>query len=490
MIKQYKMVSIVYGGSGAQYAKRLNELIKSRANANRYPINSLIVMDNIMTGDLLENVMELFQKSEICVAILTADDCCINNGTQVYRLRQNVIFELGMAVFRLGRNRCILLSDFDRSDPRYELPSDIQKMDIRHFTEDNIDEVFGDVLDKILQLSRSSADLSTLSEAIPQYNNLLDRDVYYVDYQDLFCSYSNLSSLEGNAYLKQILNEWEKEIKSLNHYDERSLFFFERIVFVPMFGRVPWVIDWCKNCLGNLSQYSREDVDYCGKKRLEFISNLIRVLCDYTRIKLQNNYTPGYSDFEELYESLKETPCYESVKNPLIAAIYHDYLGLICMKMFEFSGEENLIKEAIENFENIMNDYVDKIDLSLNIWQGFITFNLARAYIKHYILTKDKETANKALKLFSRATRKRKVWTDVSMFNPTIRNALSYEYFISKIEHINAMVVTGEKLPENTAEDYKKIESELEAYLSKDEQLEGLRFVQKLINDKRTELGI
>ncbi len=490
MIKRYKMVSIVYGGSGAQYAKHLNELIRSRAEANRYPLNSLIVMDNIMTGDLLQNVVELFQDSEICVAILTADDCCINEGTQVNRLRQNVVFELGMAVFRLGRNRCILLSDFDRYDPRYELPSDIQKMDIRHFTKENMDEVFQDVLDKILQLSRSSVDSSALSATIPQYDNLLDRDVYYVDYEDLFCSYSDLSSLEGNAYLKQILNEWEKECLSLSHYDERSVFFFERIVFVPMFGRVQWVIDWCRNCTGYLGKYSREDVEYCGKKRLEVISNLIRVVCDYTRVKLQKNYTPRYSDFEELYESLKETPYDESVKNPLIAAIYHDYLGLICMKMFEFSSEEALIKEAIENFEKIMDNYVDKIDLSLNIWQGFIAFNLARAYMKHYSLTKDITTAEKALKLFSGATRKRKVWTDVSLFNPTIRNALSYEYFISKIEHINAMVVTGDKSPASTAEDYKKIEAELEAYLSKDEQLEGLRFVQKLINDKKTELGI
>ena len=102
MLKRYKILSIVYGGSGAKYADEMNALITRRSAEERYPISTKIVMENILTGDLLTNITELFTQTEFCLTFLTADDCCITpKGEKVYRIRQNVIFELGMAIFRL-----------------------------------------------------------------------------------------------------------------------------------------------------------------------------------------------------------------------------------------------------------------------------------------------------------------------------------------------------------------------------------------------------
>lgn len=99
MIKKYKTVSIIYGGKGKEYAEELNNTINTYEKDNRYPLASRIVMESILTGDILEDVIKLFRETEICVAFLTADDCFVKGNGNVYRLRQNVVFELGMALW-------------------------------------------------------------------------------------------------------------------------------------------------------------------------------------------------------------------------------------------------------------------------------------------------------------------------------------------------------------------------------------------------------
>ena len=153
MLKRYKLVSIVYGGSGAKYAKDFRDMILRRSEEERYPIAAKIVMESVLTGDLLQSITDLFTQTEFCLTILTADDCCVVEDKNVKRIRQNVVFELGMAVYRLGREKCILLSDFDPASGEVELPSDLKGMDIKYFTEETRQQVFEDVLDKILQLS-------------------------------------------------------------------------------------------------------------------------------------------------------------------------------------------------------------------------------------------------------------------------------------------------------------------------------------------------
>ena len=223
MLKRYKLVSIVYGGSGAKYAKDFRDMILRRSEEERYPIAAKIVMESVLTGDLLQSITDLFTQTEFCLTILTADDCCVVEDKNVKRIRQNVVFELGMAVYRLGREKCILLSDFDPASGEVELPSDLKGMDIKYFTEETRQQVFEDVLDKILQLSSAEN-----NGFIPRYNRLLDRQDYFVNYEDLFDSCSHLDAREGSAYLKGVLKFWMEECKSFRHYEEKCLYFLER----------------------------------------------------------------------------------------------------------------------------------------------------------------------------------------------------------------------------------------------------------------------
>ena len=99
MVKKYKTVSIIYGGSGRNYATKMKNLIDKLSSEKKIPIRSLIVMDSILTGDLLSSITSLFNGSDLCVTFLTSDDLANGKG----RLRQNVVFELGMAIFHLGK---------------------------------------------------------------------------------------------------------------------------------------------------------------------------------------------------------------------------------------------------------------------------------------------------------------------------------------------------------------------------------------------------
>ena len=56
-----------------------------------------------------------------------------------------------MALMQIGRERCILLSDFDSRAAGFELPSDMNSLEIRQFDPDDINKVIHDAIEKILQ---------------------------------------------------------------------------------------------------------------------------------------------------------------------------------------------------------------------------------------------------------------------------------------------------------------------------------------------------
>ena len=485
MLKRYNLVSIIYGGSGAAYAKQIHEMILNRSEQERYPIAAKIVMESVLTGDLLNSITQLFTQTEICLAFLTADDCCLSENGQVKRLRQNVVFELGMAVYRLGREKCILLSDFDPKDPNVELPSDLKGMDIKYFTQQTQTQVFVDVLDKILQLNAMETDSASF-----RYDHLLEREDYFVNYEDLFDSCSHLDAHEGTAYLKGVLKYWMEECKSFRHYEERCLYFLERIAFLPMFGRHNWVDQWLLEMEELLRSYQKTDITYCGKKRLDFIRNVAFAVSSFMRLKLQTDASRTGRAYMDLVDQLTVEPAEESgVTNPLALTVYYDYLGLLHMLLFDLNKDRRDLEEAIRYFTMLLDNYVEHTDMSLSIWGGFVGYNLARCYMKQYQLTKDPADIKKAQKLIRNASLIRKGWLSGTGFHATIRSAMSYEYFICKTEQIGMMKAQEGYSDEDIRSEYKRLEGELESYLTQDAQLERLRFVQDLLKTRMEKLG-
>lgn len=486
MLKKYKTVSIVYGGSGAAYARQLNTLITSHAARERYPLTSCIVLESILTHALLDSVKDIFHNCDFCVAILTADDVALVKEEKKRRLRQNVVFELGMALFQLGRERVILLSDFDPDAADVDLPSDIKELSVKQFTAENQEKVFRDVLDKILRMN------STDASKPASYAHLLERPIYYVDYPHILTGSHSIMHLEGNQYLQQLLQHWYDECRSFPHFEEKCLYFFERIGFLSIFGHHDWVLDWLERCRQLLSTYTEEDMLYCGRPKLELLRTLASVVIRYTGLKSNNTSSIGDADLYDLLGELNERSSeLELISNPLVQTVFHDYHGLICMRLYRLTNELSWLDKTMEAFQRITGrgGLADLVDTGANIWTGFVRFNLARALLLRYERLHKESDAADALLAFSAAARIRHGWLRMPHLHATVRSALSYEYFICCIKQIEAKRLIAAGSTEQLLQDCTALQSELDTYKSTDEQLERLDHIQRLLNEEHNLLA-
>jgi hypothetical protein len=75
-----------------------------------------------LTQGTLESLVLALDRFDFAVLVLTADDLIVSRGTEQPAARDNVLFELGLFVGGLGRDRTFML--FDRSHP-LALPTDL-----------------------------------------------------------------------------------------------------------------------------------------------------------------------------------------------------------------------------------------------------------------------------------------------------------------------------------------------------------------------------
>jgi hypothetical protein len=78
----------------------------------------------------LESLVLALPRFDFAVLVLTADDLTISRGTQKLAARDNVLFELGLFIGSLGRERTFIL--YDRTDPPV-LPSDFSGVTVATF---------------------------------------------------------------------------------------------------------------------------------------------------------------------------------------------------------------------------------------------------------------------------------------------------------------------------------------------------------------------
>lgn len=476
MIRKYNNVFIIYGGTGKEYASLLNDKIVEVSKKDRYPLKSSMVMESILTSELLSDIILSFKNSEFCVAFLTKDDHFVVDGNKKRRLRQNIVFELGMAIMQLGRENCILLSDFDIHNNDFELPSDMNSLEIKCFESKNIDETLDDVIDKILQLSQrfqSNGD----SEEIPRYDRLLSRKDYYIDYENIFSNRPSKLAIEGKGFIKDTVSFWLEECSSLPHYDERCIYLFERIGFLPIFGHNNDTKKFIIESEKLIDNYSRQDIIYYGETDiLNFTKNLISCVVEYTSLKTNEKTSDVnlYKKLLDLYMS-EEIPDRTGI-NPLILLIYYDYLGLIYFRLYKNTMETKYLQSAHEAFEKAL-PFVSKVDMSLNIWSGFLHYNLARVNM-------EKQNLENATKFFEKAIRIREKWLKNAKYNVTVRNALSYEYFIAKIDYIDMRKKYKIVSDEQIKCEYEYVSAELNTYSNMDEKIDQLIYIRDLINER------
>lgn len=483
MIKKYKKVSIVYGSSGRTYAERLNAKIEKLQTELRYPIESKIVMENILTQDILSSVTSLFRESQICIAILTADDVCLVEGEQKQRIRQNVVMELGMALFHLGRENCILLSTFDVKDNTVELPSDMNGLEIKQMNDDNADLVFDQVIDKVLSITAGL----NFGNGIDRYDNLLTREDYLIDYENLFSDHRSYNPEEGKSYGDFVLDSFVEECESLYHYDERAMFFFERIGLIFAFGLGNHMVDWYIKMQPLLENLSAKDISESKDRR---VLGIIRdVVCLLINNVLRTRNDTGEYVHREMCDDFEAITLPENV-NPLISTVFYDYKGLAYMALFNNTKNVEYLKTAIFYFEKIINEYADRIGFNLKLWSGFVLYNLGRAYDKLNDLEPNIDYVEKANYNFKEAIKERRKWLTPKTFNENVKYTLSYEYFIAKLDHLNFMAKNNVQPIDQIRKEYEKVDGEIGTYRDKDGKLKGISDVQEMLARYRKNIGV
>jgi len=480
MIQQYKNVSIVYGGNGRKYADALSAKITQIYKEDRYPIKATIINDKILTKELLESVIKLFKDSEFCIIFLTEDDICVTDGNEKTRLRQNVVFELGMALIEIGRERCILLSDFDVKKSSFELPSDMSSLSVKRFNENNFDDVIKNVNDKILKQSSKSIVTGVETDTTPRYDDLLIRKEYRVDYENIFIDKPILSSTHGKTYLENTLTQWIEECESLPNYDEKCIYLLERLGFLPIFGKVPAVVSFMQRAAELIEDYSRSDIDYYHDPAiLDFTRNLVQDVIEYTMLK-----TEEYEDaiLKRKYKNLLRDLISEAMPkgvelNPLILVIYHDYVGLTQLRLYRLTEQTEYLEQATESFMLSLK-YTSLVDMSMQIWSGFLTYNIARAYSNAGNISEAENYYLKAIKIRSK-------WIQSSHYTITVRNALSYEYFIAKLNYIDMCRNNELMSPDEISSEYDYMEKELNTYSNDDDKLTQLFYIREQIHKRQ-----
>lgn len=459
----------------------LNKTIVRTSDEQRYPICSKLIMETILTKELLSEVIALFKESEFCVAFLTADDIVAADNKK-FRLRQNVVFELGMALVQLGRERCMLLCDFDYRAADFDLPSDMNSLEILQFAPDDIEWVVNELKEKILEDSKSSILSGVKAESIPQYSDLLKVSEYYIDYENLFSGKMSDVKRDGSGYFQTILQEWYEECTSLPHYDERCIYLLERLCFLPIFPCANEVDDFMEGIAEFISRYEKWDLKYYNNRNLlNFTRNLVEGVIEYTRTKMNDNENKKDLFGKVLSDLLSEEVPDEDEVNPLLLLIYYDYLGLTYLKLANNDSQSEYLQSALEVFQKSFT-FIDRIDASMQVWSGFLYFNLARSYE----IVGDLKNAEK---MYKGAIKIRKRWLKITSLSVKIKNTLSSEYFIARIMYLEMQDKYKMLDKEEIQKEYDKLEMEINAYSDFGNEFDPLTKIRRKLAERKAVSG-
>ena len=426
MIHRPKLVCVIYGGAGKVYARRLAERLAAEEEESHTPVRVKLILEEILSGDMVGSLVDLIKGSDMFVIFLTAEDVGGATEQQILsRVRQNVLLETGMALFAAGeraRDKLLLVTDVE--DPKkLDLPSDIASFSVKQF-EKSAFEGFCDHLIKKIE--------DTLH--VPSYRNLLTDPEYFTRYRTLFADADEeVFHRSGKNQLQRVLDQWSEDCCLIQRFDQKIIFLLERLPFFPIFGRHAFFSDWLSNVYHQveLSEHLASDLDLDA---LDVLS-----LCfEHTESRLnpdsaadESTHLSILNAFEAVVEKLQR----QDNVNPVVMLCAHDYLGLTCLKLYSFSSEINHIQRAIEEFKICLR-IIPAQDNNPGFWRGYIEYNLSRAYRELYIRGNGEVYADQAEKLLSSAVLTRKKWLKIPEYPHVFRNALSYEYFLARIEQI------------------------------------------------------
>lgn len=143
-----------------------------------------------LTEGTLESLLLALPRFDFAILVLTADDMVVSRGVEKVSARDNVLFELGLFIGSLGRDRTFIL--YDRTDPP-ALPSDLAGLTPATFfphTSGNLVAALGaactkiqDVVEKLgirenkglLDLEKATSNVNSVGQTMQSLLRLLAR---------------------------------------------------------------------------------------------------------------------------------------------------------------------------------------------------------------------------------------------------------------------------------------------------------------------------
>lgn len=471
MIHRPKLICVIYGGSGRNYARRVAERLQAEEDRNRTPVSGKLILEEILSGDLVGGLVELIKDSDLFVIFLTAEDVGgDSNGEILNRVRQNVLLETGMALFAAGesaRDNLLFVTDVEDLSA-LDIPSDIQSFNIKTFRPQDFDEFCDQLIDKVKSIL-----------SIPSYLNLLENSTYFTRYRALFSDADKEIFLRsGTNQLQMVLDQWLKDCSFIQRFDQKVVFLLERLPFFPIFGRHGWFSEWI-NLVYHQVEISEHDASGLDVDAMDILN-----LClEHTESRLnpqssadENTHYSILNAFESVIERISK---YKEI-NPVVRLCAHDYLGLTCMKLYSLTSEVDLLHRAISAFKLCLT-VIPPQDSNLGFWRGYLEYNLSRAYREIFLLGNGDSYADQAERLLSSAVLTRRKWVKIPEYPPVFRNALSYEYFLARIEQVRLARDRGRKSSQWIKDQIDRIGLEVDVYYSDGEALNQFSEIQSTL---------
>lgn len=439
MVNKYSKISVIYGGSGRECAKKITAALERLHTERLYPIQPFIVANKIMGGaSVFKTVRDAIASSRLSIVILTFDDI---DGT---RIRQNVLIEIGMALMAVeNTDNCIFLSE--KVPLPEDFPSDLKGLvNPNYFDKDSIDEVAENVCDTVIEQLK-----------LTPHENVLGDPAYYYDYAKILDDVpQHVFEQRADVQLRSILDSWREAVASFGFASERIMYLLERLKFFPVFKTdeyfFEFIADMRRLIVPQSADFARDGAGY-----INAVYDMADSLLHYTDVKMRKDVLECMRDpsanpvatqsnrmifagiVERLKKFLHKAETDDRYKyNWFVLEMAYEYVGLAVMKVLGFS---ELDESAMPQLEYARDAYYKVIEIadeyggpSAVLWRGYSEYNLTRVHETMYTLTKKAEYLDKIREYSYKSIATRREWCRVGSFKGAFTNALSFEYFLVK----------------------------------------------------------
>ncbi|MBQ8921612.1 MAG: hypothetical protein IJ060_05560 [Oscillospiraceae bacterium] len=308
---------------------------------------------------------------------------------------------------------------------------------------------------------------------------LLSRENYYVDYDTILsdCAPDNAAAPQS------ILHKWIDECAALPRFDARCMMLLERIGFLPAFGRKPdkkWFLAEAKKLIYRFDE--SEILDYGGTELLIFARSVLFGVIEYIEAQLQIIIPEtGNADLQKQFATMLRrfqtiTVPEGKAVNPLLLVVYYDYYGLVYYRNYLFTRSQEHLAAATDVTEKALQN-ARKVDMHLQIWAAFLTYNLGRLYC-------EQGEYDKSLRNIETAVILRQGLADSPFFSEALKHDLYFEYLLARIRQTEISQRAGVLTPEKAQAEYRMIYEEADAAYNQNDSGDTQPYILRLLDER------